>query len=129
MKKLAAVYAAERFVYTKNFSEPQNPRFIIKSGFKSRAGYNGARTVVDYFWQLFSFIWEYLLNTLKNKISLWLNSGQSCTLVIMPSLKFKSWTDFDKGISKSLVIENISILVEFPKLSDNEDWKIGVTWH
>ena len=30
---------------TKNFSEPQNPRFIIESGFKSRAGYNGARTV------------------------------------------------------------------------------------
>ena len=28
-----------------NFSEPKNPRFIIESGFKSRAGYNGARTV------------------------------------------------------------------------------------
>ena len=24
----------------------QNPRFIIESGFKSRAGYNGARTVI-----------------------------------------------------------------------------------
>ena len=45
MKKLAAAYIAERFVYTQNFSEPQNPRFIIESGFKSRAGYNGARTV------------------------------------------------------------------------------------
>ena len=30
-----------------NFSEPQNPRFIIESGFKSRAGYNGARTVFN----------------------------------------------------------------------------------
>ena len=29
-----------------NFSEPKNPRFIIESGFKSRAGNNGARTVV-----------------------------------------------------------------------------------
>ena len=28
-----------------NFSEPKNPRFIIESGFKSRAGNNGARTV------------------------------------------------------------------------------------
>ena len=44
--KLAAVYATERLVFTRNFSEPQNPRFIIKSGFNSRAGYNGARTVV-----------------------------------------------------------------------------------
>ena len=31
--------------FTRNFPEPQNPRFIIESGFKSRAGYNGARTV------------------------------------------------------------------------------------
>jgi hypothetical protein len=30
---------------TRNFSEPQNLQFIIKSGFKSRAGYNGAYTV------------------------------------------------------------------------------------
>ena len=27
---------------TRNFSESQNPRFIIESSFKSRAGYNGA---------------------------------------------------------------------------------------
>ena len=31
---------------TRNFSEPQNPQLIIESGFKSRAGYDGARTVV-----------------------------------------------------------------------------------
>ena len=42
---LAAVYTAERFELQGNFFEPQNPRFIIESGFKSRAGYNGARTV------------------------------------------------------------------------------------
>ena len=30
---------------TRNFSEPQNLRFIIESGFKSRAGYNGGCTV------------------------------------------------------------------------------------
>ena len=30
---------------TRNISESQNPWFIIESGFKSRAGYNGARTV------------------------------------------------------------------------------------
>ena len=29
----------------KIFSKSKNPRFIIKSSFKSRAGYNGARTV------------------------------------------------------------------------------------
>ena len=29
----------------RNFSDLKNPRFIIESGFKSRAGYNGARTV------------------------------------------------------------------------------------
>ena len=48
MKKqviLAAVYIAERFELLGNFFQPQNPRFVIKSGFKSRAGYNGARTV------------------------------------------------------------------------------------
>ena len=42
---LAAVYIAERFELHGNFFELQNPRFIIESGFKSRAGYNGARTV------------------------------------------------------------------------------------
>ena len=31
---------------TRNFFELQNPWFIIKSGFKSNAGYNGVRTVV-----------------------------------------------------------------------------------
>ena len=29
----------------RNFSEPQNLVFIIESSFKSRAGYNGTRTV------------------------------------------------------------------------------------
>ena len=43
--KLDAVYNAERFILQGNFSESKNPRFIIESGFKSRAGYNGARTV------------------------------------------------------------------------------------
>ena len=41
-----AVYIAERFVIQWNFSDLKNPRFIIESGFKSRAGYNGVRTVV-----------------------------------------------------------------------------------
>ena len=45
---LAAVYIAERLELQGNFFEPQNPRFIIESGFKSRAGYNGARTVSGY---------------------------------------------------------------------------------
>ena len=44
---LAAVYIAERLELQGNFFEPQNPRFIIESGFKSRAGYNGARTVYE----------------------------------------------------------------------------------
>ena len=43
-----AVYVAERFIMHWNFSDLKNPRFIIKSGFKSRAGYNGARTVVNF---------------------------------------------------------------------------------
>ena len=30
---------------TRTFSEPHNPRFIIESGFKSRADYNGVRNV------------------------------------------------------------------------------------
>ena len=42
-----AVYNAERFVMQWNFFDLKNPRFIIESGFKSRAGYNGARTVHD----------------------------------------------------------------------------------
>ena len=40
-----AVYIAERFVIHRSFSDLENPRFIIESGFKSRAGNNGARTV------------------------------------------------------------------------------------
>ena len=42
-----AVYTAERFEMPRNFSDLKNPRFIIESGFKSRAGYNGARTVFN----------------------------------------------------------------------------------
>ena len=45
-----AVYIAERFVIQWNFSDLKNLRFIIESGFKSRAGYNGARTV--YYWDV-----------------------------------------------------------------------------
>ena len=45
--KLYAVYTAERFVLQENFSETKNPRFIIESSFKSTAGYDGARTVID----------------------------------------------------------------------------------
>ena len=40
-----AVYTAERFIIQWNFFCLKNLRFIIESGFKSRAGYNGARTV------------------------------------------------------------------------------------
>ena len=43
--KLAAVYIADRLVFPRNFSKPQNSRFIIESGFKSRAGYVCTRTV------------------------------------------------------------------------------------
>ena len=60
-----AVYTAERFVIQWNFSDLKNPRFIIESGFKSRAGYNGARTVYIYsvdWWdeKKHSFILKYL---------------------------------------------------------------------
>ena len=40
-----AVYIAERFVIPWNVFDLKNLRFIIESGFKLRAGYNGARTV------------------------------------------------------------------------------------
>ena len=43
--KNAAAYAAERLVLHKNFFKNQNPRLINKSGFKSRAAYDVARTV------------------------------------------------------------------------------------
>ena len=42
------VYAAERFILHWNLFDLRNPRFIIESGFKSRKGYNGARTVIFY---------------------------------------------------------------------------------
>ena len=35
-----------QFKYINKETWTKNPRFIIKSGFKSRAGYDGARTVV-----------------------------------------------------------------------------------
>ena len=52
------VYTAERFVLQEKNSEPQNPRFIIESGFKSRAVYNGARLVhiIIIIIYLFSFL-------------------------------------------------------------------------
>ena len=40
------VYITERFIFTRNFVGSQNFRFIIESSFKSRSGYNGARTVI-----------------------------------------------------------------------------------
>ena len=40
LKKCGLYYCINR-----NFSEPQKPHFIIESGFKSRAGYNGTCTV------------------------------------------------------------------------------------
>ena len=40
-----AVYNAERSVIQWNFFGLKNPRFIIESGFKSRAGYNDTRRV------------------------------------------------------------------------------------
>ena len=42
---LAAVYISERFELQGNFFEPQNPRFIIESGFKSNAGWDGTRMI------------------------------------------------------------------------------------
>ena len=45
MGKNAAAYAAERLVLQETFSKLKNPRFRNESGFKSRAAYNGARTV------------------------------------------------------------------------------------
>ena len=44
MKKIGKEWAA--VCITINFSEPQNPRFIIESSFKSRAGHNGTGTVI-----------------------------------------------------------------------------------
>ena len=43
---VTAAYTAEWCVLQEKFFEPQNPRFIIESGFKPRAGYSGARTVM-----------------------------------------------------------------------------------
>ena len=46
MKKRGKKCGYCRAVYnTRNLFETQNPRFIIESGFKSRAGYNGAHTI------------------------------------------------------------------------------------
>ena len=38
-----------------NFFDLKNPRFLIESGFKSRAGYNGARTVIENLAKISSF--------------------------------------------------------------------------
>ena len=39
----SVVYTAELLIFTRNFSELQNPQFIIKIGFKSSVNINGAR--------------------------------------------------------------------------------------
>ena len=70
-----AVYIAERFVIQWNFSDLKNPRFIIESGFKSRAGYNGARTVYT-----FLAVWLTILLFLSQKLLL-----LEATLVGQPS--------------------------------------------
>ena len=54
------VYIAERSVIQWNFSDLKNPRFIVESGFKSRAGYNGTRTVYENFKHLKMTIWTLL---------------------------------------------------------------------
>ena len=46
-EKVDAAYAAEGFV-TRKFFKTQNSWLINKSVFKSRAGYNGARTVFSF---------------------------------------------------------------------------------
>ena len=44
-KKNSAAYAAERLKFLFHFFKAQNPRLINESGLKSRAAYDGARTV------------------------------------------------------------------------------------
>ena len=46
---MAAAYAAERPLFLDSFFKTQNPQLINESGFKSRAAYNGARTIVSLF--------------------------------------------------------------------------------
>ena len=60
MVKLAEVFIAEGFIFTRNFFDSQNPRFIFKSGFKSRAGYNGARMVYVCVYQLMGVLCDRL---------------------------------------------------------------------
>ena len=59
--KLAAVYTAEWFVLNETFSYLQNPWFIIENEFKSRAGYNGARTVLIYWFSHIKSCMPYLI--------------------------------------------------------------------
>jgi hypothetical protein len=46
------VYTAERFVIQWNFFDLKNPRFIIESGFKSRAVSNQERVIMARVWYL-----------------------------------------------------------------------------
>ena len=86
MLKIAEVYIAEWFIFTRNFFESQNPRFIIESGFKSRAGYNGARTVVSFQTLHTKKIWEnktrYILKAMQKgqaeKFAVDLRTKQLC---------------------------------------------------
>ena len=55
---------------TRNFSEPQNPRFIIESGFKSRAGYAGTRTVHTFFHSNSAWVFESVSTNLCSNLSM-----------------------------------------------------------
>jgi hypothetical protein len=59
------------YVVNKKFFK-KNPRFIIKSGFKSRAGYNGACTVFGYLYIIrLSYPYFNLLYTSLHKLLLY----------------------------------------------------------
>ena len=70
------VYNAEWFILQGNFSEPKNLRFIIESGFKSRAGYNGARTVLSHCVQMQKLEIILVFETLEKSKSLHLISSK-----------------------------------------------------
>ena len=100
-----AVYTAERFVIQWNFSDLKNPRFIIESGFKSRAGYDDTRTVHTFFHSNSAWVFESVSTNLCSNLSMdedSLKSMASIEVVATKGTAVKGMFMEGKNATKSL---------------------------
>ena len=101
------------------FWDYKNPRFIIESGFKSKAGYNGTRRVISFYLVLFQSFF-------RSKTSCWGQCGQffSKFAICRCSMNYTIWHKlFVIGSNPHIAIPRIS------KRTVSFDWFLsGLEW-